>query len=157
MNQFHNFYILHNHEITKHILFKHFQQNTQLVHIAENFFMSEQLWVQWGTYNSASQDFFGKFCLFFCQISAKNCEVWLKIDEIWPNSASQKIPGLLSYTYMTVHDHQRKFEIVIFEIEQTIFCKYDIFVSVSKRFSNFFWVFSFSYPLILSSSLRRVA
>ena len=22
-----------------------------------------------------------------------------KIDEIWPNSASQKIPGLLSYTY----------------------------------------------------------
>jgi len=25
------------------------------------------------------------------KISAKNCEIWLKIDEIWPNSASQKI------------------------------------------------------------------
>ena len=25
-----------------------------------------------------------------------------KIDEIWPNSGSQKIPGLLSYTLPTV-------------------------------------------------------
>ena len=52
--------------------------------------------------NSASQDFLGKFCLFFAKFRQKNCEIWLKIDEIWPNSASQKIPGLLTYTYMTV-------------------------------------------------------
>jgi len=32
----------------------------------------------------------------FGQISAK---IWLKIDEIWPNSVSQKIPGLLTYTH----------------------------------------------------------
>jgi len=38
----------------------------------------------------------------FCQISAKNCEIWLKIDEVWHNSASQKIPGLLTYTLPTV-------------------------------------------------------
>ena len=41
-------------------------------------------------YNSASQEFW------------TNCEIWLEIDEIWPNSASQKIPGFLSYTYVTV-------------------------------------------------------
>ena len=45
---------------------------------------------------------FGQILPIFSQVSAKNCEISLKIDEIWPNSASQKIPGLLSYTYMTV-------------------------------------------------------
>jgi len=45
----------------------------------------------------------GQILPILCQISAKkNCEIWLKIDEIWPNSASPKIPGLLSYTYPTV-------------------------------------------------------
>ena len=56
--------------------------------------------------NSASQHFLGKFCLFFAKFRKKNCEIWLKIDEIWPNSASQKIPGLLTYTYMTVIENK---------------------------------------------------
>jgi len=31
--------------------------------------------------NSASQDFLGKFCLFFAKFRQKNCEIWLTIDE----------------------------------------------------------------------------
>ena len=46
--------------------------------------------------------FLGKFCLFFLPNFAENCEIWLKIGEIWLNSSSQKIPGLMSYAYLTV-------------------------------------------------------
>ena len=59
--------------------------------------VSGQSFKNWyrGTHNSSRRDFWGNFA----QISAKNFEIWLKIDEIWPNTSSQKIPGLMSYAY----------------------------------------------------------
>ena len=42
--------------------------------------------------------------IFFCQISAKNYEIWLKIDEIGPNSASQEFTLLtvVSFRYFKI-------------------------------------------------------
>jgi len=46
--------------------------------------------LQWGMDNSSSQDFWTNFVYFLPKIA--------KYGEIWPNSSSQKIPGLMSYT-----------------------------------------------------------
>ena len=57
-------------------------------------------------HNSSSQDFWANFVYFLPNFGEKvrnmSHIIWLKIGEIWLNSSSQKIPGLMSYAYPTV-------------------------------------------------------